>query len=222
MRNKGFSLAEITIALVILAVLVTLGLPLVGNVYQDSQARVCETNQLTIKTALDVYAMEHDTIPGSISQIPAPYLSRAYAMVMSRPDAWQRRLAYFIMDSKERGLAYAADELSLKALAKGNLKLITCPEDKTPPSQGGHSYGLNSNLKNLSSRDYQNLPEGFILVADCENKEFSKQEELSTRHRVLGIAAVTKEKYPVGVTKGKHKGNLIKLIEKFFAKFDRD
>ncbi len=58
-------------------------------------------------------------------------------------------------------------------IALENLRYISCPADKTSPETGGVSYGYNTALDNLTSRQYQRMPEDLIIIGDCDSGNFT-------------------------------------------------
>jgi len=145
MKRRAFSIMEMLFTLIIMGIITTIAIPTYQSFIETSDARVCETNLRALKTALDIYAMDHDTMPGALGAIPQEYIDKAYAQVMQRPDAWKTKLAYSILEWNERGLAYAAEIPNfLYALAKGNIRLITCPKAPNPPQLGPNNSIINS------------------------------------------------------------------------------
>jgi prepilin-type N-terminal cleavage/methylation domain-containing protein len=204
--QKGMSLNEILVAVVIVGILATLALPMVQNYFERSESEVCKTNLKTLKTALDIYAMEHETVPGTISQL-APYVDRAYAQVMRQPGAWKARVAYASLQARswwQQPMCWAqtpasppSTDISTSAdnqkfllfLAKGDRRLITCPKSKGPFSYALNSGVLRSAGNPISSRAYQELTErdgvgNFrVLVADCGTSGvISSSDEIDARH----------------------------------------
>ena len=174
MKRKAFTLLEIIFTLIIMGIIATIAFPTYQNFVEDAHARVCETNLKALKTALDIYAIEHDTMPGALGALPQEYINKAYAQVMQRPDAWKTKLAYAFLEWRERGLAYA-DPNFLYTLTRGNIGLITCPSASSPPQDtgGGNintpSYGISNLLRNMTSAEYRELlatNPAVVLIAD--------------------------------------------------------
>jgi len=198
MAKQGFTLVEIVVVVVIVGILTTIGFPVYHNIVENSKAKVCETNLKTLQTALDIYALDNDTMPASLSLLPQKYIRMAYKQVLSGKDAWKIKLAFIIEDLNEYGIAYAA--FLKDDIARGNITLVTCPMDLTGPSQGGISYGVNASLANMSSIDYRKLPPATVLIGDSDSATFSGVDGLARRHKQYGIfsnqpyyQAVTKE-----------------------------
>jgi prepilin-type N-terminal cleavage/methylation domain-containing protein len=176
MKYKAFTLMEIMVALAIVLILATLGIPTFKNVYENANAKVCETKLLTIQTGYDIYKMEHDAMPGSLSEIPYEYFNRAYAKIMQGKDSWKIKLAYFITDWKERGLAYA--EPFLSKLVKGQRNLLICPSDKREQANK-ISYCINKKIKGLNAEDADRAIEGEPLVVDCNGDDTGSTSEFA-------------------------------------------
>lgn len=181
MKKQGFTLVEIIIVLVVVGILATIGIPVYNGVIESSQAKVCQTNEEALKTALDVYVMEKDTTPASLSELPWEYIQKGYAKVLQKNDAWKVKLAYAVVGWQNRGKAYADPFVNI--LAKGDIKLITCPADTTSPENGGVSYGLNKALEGINSTAYRNLGGGTLLIGDCESATFNSASDLALKHK---------------------------------------
>lgn len=186
MGGKSFTLMEILVTLVILSILATLGFPAYQTVIENQKAKVCQANLEAIGVALDVYAMEHDAMPGDLSQIPEQYLQKGFAKMMQKKGAWEIKLAYHIVGLQQRGLAYAG---LLNNLARGNQRLLTCPADN--PANYGRSYKLSENIKSLTSAQYKNLTDGTILIGDCSNAVLNSYSDLTLRHKTYSITGNT-------------------------------
>jgi prepilin-type N-terminal cleavage/methylation domain-containing protein len=176
MKKASFTLMEILVGMVILSILATLGFSQYQTIIEGEKAKICAVNLDVLQSALDIYIMEHDAIPASLSEIPGEYLSRAYAQILQREGAWRIKLAYFIVGWEEKGLAYAQTTLSLKDdLAKGNIQLLSCPKDSNsllkPGGGGTRSYALNSGLKNLTVAQYMALSDETVTLGDCKDNE---------------------------------------------------
>jgi competence protein ComGC len=202
MRKTAFVLLEIMIALVAIGIIVTLGFPAYQNIVEDSKAKVCDTNLKALQNSLTVYAMEHDTMPASLSQIPREYIKKAYAGILKENGAWKIKLAHFFINLDKKGLAYAA--FLKDDIAKGDIKLITCPRDSNPSATHG-SYGVNGVLTNINSQDYQNLSAGTLIVGDCVNATFTGVTELAERHKHYTILGQSDTYAQVVDIKGKVK-----------------
>ena len=192
MKKRAFTLMEIIIVVVVIGILATLGLPTYRNVIEDSKAKICETNLEALNTALQIYAMEHDVMPGDLSELAPEYIEKAYAHILQQEGAWKIKLAYYIVGWEQRGLAYAG---LLTDLAGGNPKLMTCPA----AAPGELSYGMNSVLLNKSSSDYQSLAGDTILIGDCSKQTFDNASGLNARHKHYKI--LTSESYAIAKTK---------------------
>ncbi|MFH0912831.1 MAG: prepilin-type N-terminal cleavage/methylation domain-containing protein [Candidatus Omnitrophota bacterium] len=199
MKKQAFTLIELVLVVVVLGILATIAIPTYENIIADSESRVCQTNLEALDNALDIYVMSHDVMPGSLSELTPQDIQKAYAHILQQKGAWRVRLAYYIIGWKQRGLAYAS---LLSDIAEGNLKLITCPSDDTPPP-AGVSYGLNSILKNMNNKNYRDIPGDTAIIGDCQTSEFTEETTLEARHEKQSILTLTKETSAKVITKNK-------------------
>ncbi|MBL7070297.1 MAG: hypothetical protein ISS27_02360 [Candidatus Omnitrophica bacterium] len=196
--KKSFTILELIIAIIIVAVLVTVGLPVYRNVIENANVKVCQSNLILLDAALQNYMIEFDTIPGEISKIPVEYIEDAYAEIL-REGGWRLKLAYAIADWQKSGYAHA--QPALENLVGHNLSILTCPSDATPPNQGGVSYGINQAIIGLSYNEMQNIDPETIFIADCNFNEFASEQELDFRHRSFMILG--EENFAQGITRSR-------------------
>lgn len=109
MSKKAMTLLEIVMVVVVLGIVASLGIPAYNNIQEEAMAKIDRTNLFAIKSALDIYMMEHDGLPGNLSQIPKRYFDDAYAKIINSPDGWKIRLAQFVLDQADKKMAYAFD-----------------------------------------------------------------------------------------------------------------
>ncbi len=180
MRKKAFSLMEIIVVLVVVGILATVSMPAYQNFVEESKNKVCDTNLKALQTALEIYAIENEVLPASLSQLQGKYIREAFHRVLNQRGAWKIELAYLVIGWREYGIAHA--EFLKDEIAKGNVGLITCPKDQTNPASGGTSYGLNAALAEISLGDYKTIPADAVLIADCDSPVFNGMGDLSKRH----------------------------------------
>lgn len=180
MKRKGISVVGILLVIVLIGIAITMAFPMYrSNIIENSRSKVCESNLKILKTSLDLYAADHDVMPGDLSFVPHKYIERAYAQVMRQEGGMSVRLARVVTKWERRGLAHAG---LLEKIAGGSIELLTCPSDPTPPEQGGVSYAMNVRLRGMSSFDYANLPADFVLIVDSDHQEFFNTGTISSRH----------------------------------------
>lgn len=194
MKKKAFTMMEILIVVVIIGILATLGFPAYQNVIEDSKATVCEANLEALNTGLEIYAMEHDQMPGDLSELSPEYIQKAYTRILQEKGAWKIKFAYYIVGWEQRGLAYAG---LLTDIAGGNIKLMTCPA----ALPGERSYGINSGLLNMSSQGYQALSGDTLFIGDYTAPTFTSYAQLTERHKHYGILTVETYAQTIGKDK---------------------
>jgi prepilin-type N-terminal cleavage/methylation domain-containing protein len=193
--KKGFTLPELVIVLVIVGLIITFLIPAYYNLLERSKAMACESNQRVLLGALELYGSDHNLLPASLSQLRQKDLDKAWANLWQQKGSWKIKLAYFILDLNERGVAQAAESWLQDYL--NLVKSPACPSDTTPPPQG-YSYGINSSLAGKSFAIYDEAPSEALVIADCEHPTFD--ETLAPRH--IKYSLFGGEKYAIGITKG--------------------
>jgi len=191
--SRGFTLVELIIVITIVALLSAVGYIGYRVTIDKANTKVCEHNQKVIYEALKIYALENYNLPGSLGEIPAEYYQRAYVKLLNQEKnpLWVK-LAYLLVDLKKKGMIKKVFGNSL--LDKGLIekRVLDCPLDPTPYSQGGISYGLNQALVNATLEEFEEF--GGVVIGDSDNATFSEfsGEELAYRHRknILREAAV--------------------------------
>jgi len=171
MRLKAFTVVELIIAVIIVGILGTLAINQYQGFVENADAQVCETNQKALQTAMDIYSLEHDTIPAAVSEIPEKYIEKAFASIMRQKGSWKIKLAYLAVDLRQKGffqsVVYAQGLNRLNDLAKGNAGLLRCP--KVPIGQ--NSYGINSVILSWNSRYYRRMKRefpDFLVISDSD------------------------------------------------------
>ncbi len=207
--RKSFTLIELMIVIIVIGIIATIAIPLYHNAVEKAKAKVCETNLKVLATALESYAIENDQLPGSLGELRSKDLRKAWAQILKKEGKWKIKLAYFIVDLSNRGLAYATESWIRRYL--GDMKTLTCPADPTPyPS--GFSYGINCNIRNISYEEYKNLPDDYIIIGDCDSECFSSLSDLAKRHKSYTL--FFKRNFANCINKGKEVSNTKKLSKK--------
>lgn len=98
---------EIIIVAIVIGILAVVGVVMYDKMIEDAKAKACAANQDTILGALEIYVLENDQLPGSISQLNDTYIQRSFAKVMHRPGSWKTRLAMWLVKYDAKSLVYA-------------------------------------------------------------------------------------------------------------------
>ena len=199
--KKTFTLVEILIVLLIVAILATFAIPAYYNVMNNAKARGCMANLRALMAALDIYAIENDRLPGTLGEIPQEYIERAWTKILNEPGAWKIKLAYFLIDLDKKGLAHAGP---FRKYYVKDPKQFICPADDRNPIPGYGSYGINSTLTageeggGISIEQYNALPSSTIVIADSKSPD---SIVLTHRHKRWGLTG--RKGYDIGITKGR-------------------
>lgn len=71
--EKGFTLVELMVVVIILGILVAIAIPIFNNVTGDAKANVCASNIRTINGAINMYYANEGKYPDDISDL-SPYI----------------------------------------------------------------------------------------------------------------------------------------------------
>ncbi len=82
MKKKAFTPIEILITVIIISILATLGFPAYQNAVEASKEKTCSANLEVLQTAVEIYTREHNTVPGSLSELKPEHIEKAFAKVM--------------------------------------------------------------------------------------------------------------------------------------------
>ena len=194
MRRRVFTLAELIVIISIVVVIVSFFYVGYRVTIEKAAAKVCKQNQKVIYEALKIYALENYRLPGSLGEVPGEYYQKAYVKLLNleKNPLWIK-LAYFLVDLKREGLIRKVFAFGNSLLDEGLIekRVLDCPLDSTPYSQGGISYGLNQALVNASEEEFKNFTG--LVIGDCENSTFtSPLSDLAFRHKknIIENAAV--------------------------------
>ena len=80
--TRSFTLIELMIGLIVLGILATIALPAYSNFIEDGKTQLCEQNLAAVKSAWDVYIVEHNVVPGDLSMLPQSDIDKVFAQGM--------------------------------------------------------------------------------------------------------------------------------------------
>ncbi|HUO82321.1 MAG TPA: prepilin-type N-terminal cleavage/methylation domain-containing protein [Gammaproteobacteria bacterium] len=65
--NRGFSLVELLIVVIILAILAAIVVPQFADTTNEARASAIESNLATMRSAIQLYRQQHGTLPGAVT-----------------------------------------------------------------------------------------------------------------------------------------------------------
>ena len=187
--KKGFTLVDLLVIVVIVAVLGTFALPAYLNVVENAKEKACRTNLEVLLGALEAFGLENDQLPVTLGQLKKEHLEKSWAKVLGSPGSWKIKLAYFISDLNKQGLAYAQAAWVERYI--GSLNQFICPKD----DDGLPSYGLNTAVAGMSFRTYQQQATTLVVIADSQANLFPPINRRHLKHHTLS----NPDDYGIGV-----------------------
>ena len=181
--KKGFTLLELLVVLTVLLILSSIGMYLYHRSLAYAKDTVCQTNLRGLQESVILYSAENDALPASLGQLKLEHLERGYAKAMEGR-GWLVKASTLLIKFEASSYAYA------QFLTYENLKrygateeIFHCPGDHN----GGASYGINGALE---GKNWGEVGEHAIVVADSDKYVFHSIDDLSKRHNHKAFAAV--------------------------------
>jgi len=101
MRNeKGFTLMELMIVIVIIGILAAIGVPTYQGFIARSKKAVCDTNKRTLQTALDMYRIESNGVDPVDLDALSTYMGEANSLNEFQCPMWVTGDKYGIAGGK--------------------------------------------------------------------------------------------------------------------------
>lgn len=94
MKKKSFTLVEILIGLIIVAVLASLSIVTYQKSVETNNNRICLDNLKILQGALDIYTLENNVLPTTLAQLSPRHLYLAEQKVIAPPKA-NKLVTYF-------------------------------------------------------------------------------------------------------------------------------
>jgi prepilin-type N-terminal cleavage/methylation domain-containing protein len=170
MRLKAFTLVEILVTVLIIAILSSFGVVLWDNSVDSARQRICAQNQYILLESLKMYIYDKDTVPVSLSSIVPEYSEFAIAKISRENPMFKptRSISLALININDGRQAWALSRLS--DYIKGNSGILRCPAKEGD----GLSYAYNAvlttgdALTKFRELESQNLP----IICDSNNATF--------------------------------------------------
>lgn len=205
MKRKSFTLVEILVALIILSILASLSVAIYQKTVDTNNERICAQNLKVLQAAIDIFAVENDTIPAVLSQLTPRHIYLAQSRVIGERKENFLSIALRKMFSTEPALAdpETEGELFRRRYLSGKKEVFCDPADNNcnpncVPSPSCVSYNFV-------------FTEGVTIVTDINGRRSLKKDSISaliqdTNPRHKGKLGSTL--YPLGVTPGGRVGKV--------------
>ena len=189
----GFTLVEILVAIIILTVLASLSIATYQKTVTTYRDTICLQNLQVLQTAIDIYTLEKDTLPTTLSQLEPRHIYLAYEKVVGK----QKENSFLVFLRNRFGIKPVWAQ-SLGKYYGNNPRVLKCPSD-TPSSS--LSYVINPDETQTKKCN----------GTKCKLKKDSVYALIyDTAERHTDTAGV----HANGITPGGVKGKLISLTDK--------
>ena len=98
---------EVLIGIIIAGIFATFAIPAYQNTIEDQKSRLCQARLLSLKAALDIYVIDNNVVPGTLSSIPQSLVDREFARVLGSKGSWKFKFALFLEKLEEQSFVYA-------------------------------------------------------------------------------------------------------------------
>lgn len=168
MKKRAFTLIEVMVAIIILTVVVSLSIASYEKTVRSSKDRDCLLRLQVQQKAIDIYTMETDTLPTSLTQLTPRHIHLAYQEITGK----QRENPCLAFLRNHFGVKYAWAIPLPQRYYGSNPKVLQCPFDT---SNNPLSYTLNYVQGQTFTRDTTTGKEKLIkdssyaLIEDLQN-----------------------------------------------------
>jgi prepilin-type N-terminal cleavage/methylation domain-containing protein len=190
-ERRGFTLMEVVAAMAIALILATLSIFSYNKFLDYSHRKICKTNLMILKTAVEFYSLEHDALPATLGKLERKHLEKAYAE-LQRDYYWTMKIPRLLASLS------LLEEAHAEFLTYENFQGMTASSNYQDPADQnrGVSYGINNNI---AGKYWKDVGTEEIIVADCDAYVFFSPDQLAKRHGP-GSAG---EKTALAITKSK-------------------
>lgn len=170
----GFTLVEVLVALIIIAVLAALSITTFQKTVQTHNEKLCQENLKALQGAIEIYTLENNALPVTLSQLTHEQINLAYSKVAG--EAKENNFLVFFKNLLGIKPALAVPTLPARYYGS-NIKVLKCPGDTT---SAAISYEVNPAITDLGNSDTENQ----ALVADIG----LNHKEQNGNHRLYRMA----------------------------------
>lgn len=204
MKKTGFTLVEILVAIVILTVVASLSIATYQKTVNTNRNTICLQNLKVLQAAVDIYTLEKDTLPTTLSRLEPRHIYLAYEKVVGK----QKENSFLVFLRNRFGLKPVWAQ-SLGKYYANNPAVLRCPADAmtNPPDIAKpftHSYQLNTST-DVWDTTTKKLVKNSVFALIHDKQEWHPEGIISPTHHANGIT-------PGGI-RGKMDGDKVKKAE---------
>lgn len=145
----GFTLIEILVALIILSVLASLSVAAYQKTIDANKDKICQQNLKVLAAAVDIYVLENDSLPATLSKLTPQQIHLAYQKVLGKTDSENKFLAFLSnVFSSKPAMAQCTSNVPFGKYYGNKRDVFLCPADPAYKTK------------------IKNIPTGTITLAD--------------------------------------------------------
>lgn len=166
-KKWAFTIVEILVAMIILAILVSVSIAGYQKTLTIHNDRLCEQNLAALEAAIDVYTVEHDAMPDSFAKLEPRHIHLAYQKLYGSRKNILTACLKVVFGIKP---LYAE---SLERYYNYNKKVLICPADPAGKNaaSGYSSYDFNPNSMTVEDLSDYNKDD---LALICDHAAYHK------------------------------------------------
>ncbi len=130
MNKKSFTLLEILVGLIIIAILASLSIASYRKTIETNDARICKENLKVLQAAIDIYTLENNSLPLTMAQLTPRQIYLAYSRVAAK--AKENHLLSSLRKILGIKPALAQNLPPLPRYYGNNRNVFRCPADAAP------------------------------------------------------------------------------------------
>lgn len=176
MKKKAFTLVEIMIALIIVSVVVSLSIVTFQKTIEANNDRICRQNLKVLQGAIEIYTIENNALPATLSRLTPEQIHLAYEKVIAKPK--ENRLAGYFNNLIGIKPLFA----DLGKYYGNDPKVRRCPADKITAT-GDSSYIRNTVF--TTKDDLEKYPDTVLL---SDNDYYHKKDIFFGETYQIGIS----------------------------------
>ena len=170
MKKIAFTLIEVMVAIIILTVVVSLSIASYEKTIQSNKDRICLQNLQVLQKAVDIYTMETDTLPTTLSQLTPQQIYLAYQTVTGT----QRENPCLAFLRNHVGIKPAWGQTLPSRYYGSNPRTLKCPLDTDTTTTSSYTLHKNVDTFTTDTNGKEKLKKNSVFILIDDNTAWHK------------------------------------------------